>query len=107
MTKIGIIRCAERAKQCAGYKCFPTVREKTAAMAEYSDVVELVGFDDCGGCPIKGPEATVERAKRLKSAGAEVIHLGNCLVGYCPWAKQLQEAVATATGLPVALKVHS
>ena len=49
MTRIGIIRCQERAIDCAGYNCFPAMRDKTEPFTEY-DTIELVGFDDCGGC---------------------------------------------------------
>lgn len=106
MTKVGIIRCAVRAEECAGYKCLPAVREKTGAFTEYDDELELVGLDSCGGCALKGPSKTVERAVRLQKLGAEVIHIGNCLVTNCPWLDLFRESIARETGLPVALRTH-
>lgn len=106
MTKIGIIRCEIRAQECAGYKCLPAVRNRTAAMAQYEDELELVGYDTCGGCVLKDPGKTVERAVRLKAMGAEVIHLGNCLDTFCPWRDLFQTSITEATGLPVRLRVH-
>ena len=47
--KIGIIRCDEHSVSCAGYSCFPAVRDRTGAFEEYN-AVELIGFDTCGGC---------------------------------------------------------
>jgi hypothetical protein len=32
--KIGIIRCDEHSEACAGYGCFPVVRNKTGAFEE-------------------------------------------------------------------------
>ncbi|MGE5617836.1 MAG: CGGC domain-containing protein [Sphingomonadaceae bacterium] len=106
MTKVGIIRCEVRAQQCAGYKCFPAVRDKRGPMAAYGDGAELVGFDTCGGCVLKDPSKTVERAVRMRDLGAQAIHLGNCLVTYCPWLDLFKESIAKETGLPVVLKTH-
>ncbi|MHB0869281.1 MAG: CGGC domain-containing protein [Chloroflexota bacterium] len=106
MTKLGIIRCEVRAEQCAGYKCFPALRDRTGSLAAYDDDLELVGFDTCGGCVLKDPSRTVERAVRLQKLGAEAIHLGNCLVTYCPWLDLFKESIARETGLPVVLKTH-
>jgi predicted metal-binding protein len=106
VTKIGIIRCAVRAEECAGYKCFPAAREKTGSFTGYDDEVEVIGFDTCAGCVLKSPEKTVERAVRLQKMGAEVIHFGNCLVTYCPWLELFKESIAKETGLPIAMRTH-
>ncbi len=83
MAKIGIIRCDAYSEDCAGFNCFPALQNKAGQFQKY-DEVELVGFDTCGGCGKGKATKIVARAKRLKDRGAEVIHLGNCLVGSCP-----------------------
>jgi predicted metal-binding protein len=106
MHKIGIIRCAAHSEKCAGYKCFPAIRDKTGPMAEYIGDIDLVGFDTCGGCARKETGKIVDRATRLRDRGAEVIHLGNCLVNACPWAEMFREAIEKEAGLPVVLRTH-
>lgn len=105
MPKIGIIRCQENSNGCAGYNCFPAIRNKTGQMAAY-DEVELVGFDTCGGCGRGKADKIVARAQRLKDKGAEIIHLGNCMVNACPSRDLYEQAVRKQVGLPVVKKTH-
>ncbi len=104
--KIGIIRCDERSDACAGYHCFPALQNKTGKFEEY-DEIELVGFEDCGGCGRGKADKIVARATRLKERGAEVIHLGNCLVGPCPSKELYEKALVEEIGLPIVKGTHS
>jgi len=110
--KIGIIRCQEIAigpniHRCAGWNCFPAIRDKTPYMDEY-DTVELVGFDTCGGCPGKNrTDKIVERGLKLKEKGAEVIHLSTCLVGSCPNKDMFIKVLNEKVGLPIKEKTHT
>ena len=112
MTKIGIIRCEELAigdspRRCAGWNCMPAIRNKTGYMEEY-DTIELVGFDTCGGCPGRNRTGKIiERGQKLKDHGAEVIHLGTCVVLFCPNKDMLKEALEKEVGLPIKEKTHS
>ncbi|MHB1005061.1 MAG: CGGC domain-containing protein [Chloroflexota bacterium] len=106
MTKLGIIRCSASAEKCAGYKCFPALREKTGTFAEYEDELELVGFDTCGGCARNEAGKIIDRVVRLRDRGAEVIHLANCLANACPWANMFRDAIIKETGVPVVLRTH-
>jgi len=112
MTKIGIIRCQEltmgdNPRRCAGWNCFPAIRDKTGYMQEY-DTIELVGFDTCGGCPGRNRTGKiVERGQKLKDHGAEVIHLGTCIVNFCPNTEMLKEALEKEVGLPIKEKTHT
>ena len=106
MPKLGIIRCDAYTDKCAGYKCFPAVRERAAAFAAYPGPVELVGFDTCGGCDRNQTDKIVARAQRLKEKGAEVIHLGNCLKSVCPWTDLFATSIAQQVGLPVVRGTH-
>ncbi len=105
MTKVGIIRCQEQTNNCAGWSCFPALREQTGAFAAYGEV-ELVGFDSCGGCGRGKPDKIVARAKRLKEHGAEVIHLGSCLTGSCPSKDVYLTALQEQVGVPIIEGTH-
>ena len=105
MTRIGIIRCQEHSNSCAGFNCFPALRDKTGQFERY-DTVEVVGFDTCGGCGRGKADKILARALKLKEKGAEVIHLGNCLVGACPSKQLYAEVLTQETGLPIVEKTH-
>ena len=112
MTRIGIIRCQELAignspRRCAGWNCFPAMRNKTKYMDEY-ETIELVGFDTCGGCPGNTRfDKIVERGLKLKEKGAEVIHLSTCIVLSCPNKNKFAEVLREKVGLPVKEKTHT
>ena len=103
--KIGIIRCDSHSENCAGFNCFPALRNKTGQFENY-DKVELVGFDTCGGCDLGKSERIVLKAKRLKEKGAEVIHLGNCLIGVCPFGEQYSQAIKEILKIDVVQGTH-
>ena len=103
--KIGIIRCEEHSNDCAGYNCFPAIQNRTGQFEGY-DTIELVGFDSCGGCGRNKADKVVARALRLKEKGAEVIHLGNCLVGPCPFKEICEDGLREQVGLPIVERTH-
>lgn len=103
--KIGIIRCDDQSHRCAGYNCFPALRDKTGTFKDY-DSIELVGFDSCGGCGRGKPDRIVGKAQRLKERGAEVIHLGDCIIGSCPHQAVYLEAINKELELPVVASTH-
>jgi predicted metal-binding protein len=111
VTKIGIIRCQEQAlsgeKRCAGWNCFPAIRDKTGYLKEYN-TIELVGFDTCGGCPGRNRyEKIVERGLKLKEKGAEIIHLSTCMVLFCPNKEKFVEVLKEKVGIPIKEKTHT
>ncbi len=103
--KIGIIRCDERSDGCAGYNCFPALQNKTGKFEGYGDI-ELVGFEDCGGCGRGKADKIMARATRLKEKGAEVIHLGNCLIGPCPSKELYEKTLVEEIGIPIVKGTH-
>ena len=105
MTRIGIIRCQEHSDECAGYHCFPAIRDRTGQFEGY-ETVEVVGFDSCGGCGRNKADKILARALRLKERGAEVIHLGNCLVGACPFKSIYLDALKEEVKLPITERTH-
>ena len=81
--KIGIIIC-DRYHTCGGGKCFRAIRERTGGFAHYpkEELIEVVGYSTCGGCPGGNVEYVPE--EMIKN-GAEAIHLATGLVvGYPP-----------------------
>ena len=81
-------------------------RTESGMFAAYEGEIELVGFDTCGGCGRNEATKVVAKAARLKEKGAEVIHLGNCMVGACPWTDLYYDALVKEIGLPVVLRTH-
>lgn len=112
MTKIGIIRCQEVAtvpgdRHCAGWNCFPAMRDPKGEVWEQYDKIELVGFDTCGGCPGRNRyDKITEVGMRLKQKGAEVIHLSTCIAVFCPNKERLKKVLEEETGLPIKEKTH-
>ena len=102
--KIGIIRCDTHSADCAGWHCFPAMRDKTGSFTDY-DTIELVGFDTCGGCGRGTPRNILEKARRLTRQGAEVVHLGCCIVGDCPFYKTYRKALV-AEGITIVENTH-
>lgn len=107
MKRIGIIIC-DRYQTCGGGKCFRALRERCGAFSIYppDEVVEIVGYSTCGGCPGGNVEYV---PAEMKKNGAEVIHLATgFVVGYppCPYIKQFKAFIETAYGLPVVVGTH-
>jgi predicted metal-binding protein len=103
--KIGIIRCHENSERCAGWNCFPAMMNKTGEFSQY-ETIELVGFDTCDGCGHGKANKIIKQAKRLKEHGAEVIHLGNCMVGDCPSKDIYIKELKTKVKIPIVEKTH-
>jgi predicted metal-binding protein len=107
MKRIGIIICA-RYKDCAGGKCFRALRERCGGFTCYGvdEIVEIVGYTSCGGCP----GGNVEYApSEMKENGAEVIHLATGLVvGYppCPNIQKFKDFIETSLDLRVVVGTH-
>lgn len=101
--RVGIIRCQSYSQGCSAASCF---RAAKSGSGHFAETAEIVGLDTCGGCPRGDAGGVVKRAKRLQDAGAEQIHLSNCLVGPCPWADMWEAAIKKETGVPVVRGTH-
>ena len=104
-TRVGIIRCEAQSQNCAGFNCFPAMRNRMGRFESYEEV-ELVGFDTCGGCERDRTDRIVSRAQRLKDKGAEAIHLASCVIGACPFEEAFSQAIQQKTGVPVVRGTH-
>jgi predicted metal-binding protein len=105
--KIGIIIC-DRYRDCAGGKCFRSLKNREGAFDIYSkeEEVEVVGYTTCGGCPGGNIEYTPE--EMIKN-GAEVIHLATgFVVGYppCPYIRHFRDFIQEKYGVKVVIGTH-
>ena len=105
--KIGIIIC-DRYKNCAGGKCFRSMKEHVGGFSVYDKDVdlELVGYTSCGGCP--GGNIEYAPAEMIKN-GAEVIHFATgFVVGYppCPYIKQFKDFIELNYKIDVVVGTH-
>jgi predicted metal-binding protein len=104
--KIGIIIC-DRYRNCAGGKCFRSLKNREGAFARYKDSeVELVGYTTCNGCPGGNIEYAPE--EMLKN-GVDVIHFATgLLVGYppCPYLLHFRNFIENKYNIDVVFGTH-
>lgn len=105
--KIGIIIC-DRYKNCAGGKCFRSMKNHEGAFSIYDNntELELVGYTTCGGCPGGNIEYAPE--EMIKN-GAEAIHLATgFVVGYppCPYIDNFVDFIKTRYKTKVVIGTH-
>ncbi len=104
--KIGIVIC-DRYRNCAGGKCFRSLRKREGAFDRYKGKeVEVVGYTSCGGCPGGNIEYAPEE---MKKNGANIIHLATgFVVGYppCPHIAHFKKYIEEAFGLEVVVGTH-
>ena len=105
-TRVGIIIC-NRYHMCAGGKCLRALYNREGAFSIYKgEVVELVGFTTCGGCPGGNIEYAPEE---MKKNGAQVIHLATGLVvGYppCPLIVSFRDFIRGRYEMEVVIGTH-
>jgi predicted metal-binding protein len=105
-TKIGIIIC-DRYHNCAGGKCFRSMKNRDGAFSVYADTeLELVGYTTCDGCPGGNIEYTGEE---MVKNGAQVIHLATgFIVGYppCPYIQTFRNFLEEQYGVKVVVGTH-
>ncbi len=99
--KLGVIRCKQTRDICPGTTDFKMVREKKGTFEGIEEEIELIGFNDCGGCPGK---KAVLRAREMVKRGANTIAFASCIakgtpIEYpCPFAKKMRDAVSRDLG---------
>jgi len=105
--KIGIIIC-DRYKNCAGGKCFRSMKNREGAFDIYDkkESLEIIGYTSCGGCPGGNIEYAPE--EMIKN-GVEVIHLATgFVVGYppCPYILQFKKFIEEKYNIAVVIGTH-
>ncbi len=101
---IGIIRCHSYSDNCPAGSCLKAIRASTGKFEQHQSPV-LVGIDTCGGCARGKGDRVAAKAEKLRKLGAEVIHLGNCLVKPCPYRETFIGAIEDL-GLRVVSGTH-
>lgn len=106
-TKIGIIIC-DRYRLCAGGKCLSSLKNREGAFSCYGEeeLVELVGYATCGGCPGGNIEYAPE--EMIKN-GAQTIHFATgMIVGYppCPHIQHFHDFIESKYGVKVVFGTH-
>lgn len=84
------------------------MREHVGGFSKYlkEELLELVGFSNCGGCPGGNIEYVPEEMIRN---GAEVIHFATgFVVGYppCPYITQFKDFIEFQYHIPVVVGTH-
>ena len=105
--KIGIIIC-DRYRNCAGGKCFRSMKNRDGAFDIYGkdDELEIVGYTTCGGCPGGNIEYACD--EMIKN-GVQNIHLATgFVVGYppCPHINYFKNFIEKKYGLKVIIGTH-
>ena len=103
--KIGIIRCEVQSLTCPSTHCLQSIKNKNGEFARY-DTVDLIGFYTCGGCDRNRADKVINRGLDLKERGAEAIHLGVCMVLFCPFRDIYEAALKEKTGLSIVRGTH-
>lgn len=107
MVKVGIIIC-DRYKACEGGKCFRAARNREGAFQRYKkeELVEVVAYTSCGGCPGGNVENSIAGMQKY---GAEAIHFATgVLAGYppCKYLDSMVKFIENKTQLPVIVGTH-
>jgi predicted metal-binding protein len=103
---IGIIIC-NRYRDCAGGKCFRSVRERAGAFDIYKeDEIIIVGYTSCGGCP--GGNIEYAAAEMIKNKVDRIHFATGMVVGYppCPSINYFKNFIETYYNIPVIIGTH-
>jgi predicted metal-binding protein len=99
--KVGVIRCMQTEDMCPGTTDFMFIKNKKGAFEGIEEVIDIIGFQSCGGCPGK---KAVTRAAEMVKRGADTIVFASCIkngnpIGFpCPHAEQMINAVKKRLG---------
>jgi len=110
MTNVGILTCSNSVNEmaCSSLSCFNAAYDRTGALGEHNDEIRIKGMVNCAGCPTKiGFGKILRRVNSLIASGIEVLHFGNCMVGFCPFISKYEQAIQEANpGLKIVRGVH-
>ena len=95
MKRFGVINCFEVSKKCTASGCFKAFHARTGAFERYAhEEAELISFVHCNGCGPDALENVMEKARRMKEKGVDVIHLSTCTRSRCPLYEKFMETLA-------------
>jgi predicted metal-binding protein len=117
--RIAIIACKNiKGVSCVGgcLKCFKGISERAGEYERWKDYdVEVIGMDDCGGCPgvIMPKLVLMKDMGKLYDRDFDAVHLGTCLINATKTAKcpidveKLKHLIETKMGKEVILGTHA
>jgi len=115
MKKIVLVKCKMISEQnlCPGdAKCFVAFNRREGEFARYEgEPAEIVGIIDCAGCSGNKNRVICNLAilkLQLKALGekVDVIHIGTCIMSFCPRKDDLIAAIKAKAGVEVIEGTH-
>lgn len=115
MKKIVILACENIRDQnlCVGdAKCFVAFSRREGEFERYKGIeAEIVGIVDCGGCEgnrnrVLLSLAALKNALSLLNQNANVLHIGTCVMNYCPRKEDLLKAIKEKAGIEIVEGTH-
>ena len=97
-------------------KCFKGISERAGEYERWKDYdVEVIGMDDCGGCPgvIMPKLVLMKDMGKLYDRDFDAVHLGTCIMkatqtATCPIdVEKLKHLIETKMGKEVILGTHA
>lgn len=116
MKKIAILSCKMIRSQnlCPGdSKCFVALSRKEGEFERYkNEDVALLGIVDCGGCEGNKTRAICSLALLKMQLAAlkdniDVLHIGTCMLKFCPRKDDIIPAVKEKAGIDVVEGTHT
>ncbi len=113
MVKVIIVACESIRQRglCPGdAKCLLAAKRKHGQFQNYEEEVEIVGIVDCGGCPgdrVLCPLAILKMQLSALNASAEKIHVGTCIMKFCPNKDKIIQILKEKSGLEVIEGTHT
>ena len=91
--RLGIITCSNATQEldCCSIVCLSDLYKRQGMYACYpaGETLRPAGIISCSGCPtITYPEKVLRKVRALTRYGIMDIHLSNCMVELCPFAKK-------------------
>jgi predicted metal-binding protein len=117
--RIAIIACKNiKGVSCVGgcLKCFKGIAEKEGEYERWKDYdLEVIGMDDCGGCPgvIMPKIVLMKDMGKLYDRDFDAVHLGTCIMkatqtAQCPIdVEALKKKIETVFNKEVILGTHN
>jgi len=115
MKKIVIAACENIRDQnlCVGdARCLVALNRREGEFSRYAnEPVEIVGIVDCGGCEgnrnrILCSLTALNSVLTSLNEKADVLHIGTCIMEYCPRKDDLLKAIREKVGIEVVEGTH-
>lgn len=114
MKKIVILACENIRDQnlCVGdAKCLVAFNRKEGEFERYKDGAELLAIVDCGGCEgnrnrVVCSLANLKGTLAMLNEKPDVLHIGTCLMNFCPRKDDILKAVKEKVGVEVVEGTH-